>query len=208
MKKIFIMAGVLLAITISIAYAKKDLPTAITTPIPVDQIVGYSTYSPVVKDLIAKSLKLSKMHLTYEYGSADPKNNGMDCSGTMYYLLNESNLKNVPRDAESLFNWVKKGGKLYQPTSNDFNSSGFSKLKPGDLLFWSGTYATHHSISHVMLYLGKNKEGQPLMFGASDGRTYQGKRMWGVSVFDFQLPRGSGRQKFEGYGCIPGLTCK
>jgi len=208
MQKITIMAGILLVITLSIAHAKENLPSAVTKPIPVEQIVGYESYSPIVKKLISTSLKLSKMNLTYEYSSADPKNKGMDCSGTIYYLLNQSNLKNVPRDAESLFNWVKKDGMLYQPTSNNFNSSDFAKLKPGDLLFWSGTYATNHSISHVMMYLGKNKEGQRLMFGASDGRTYQGKRMWGVSVFDFQLPSGNGRQKFVGFGCIPGLTCK
>jgi hypothetical protein len=58
-----------------------------------------------------------------------------------------------------------------------------------------------------MLYLGKNKKGERLMFGASDGRTYQGKKMWGVSVFDFNLPDGKGPQRFVGYGCVPGLTC-
>ncbi len=90
-----------------------------------------------------------------------------------------------------------------------FNSPEFSKLKPGDLLFWSGTYIIHRDqpITHVMLYLGKNKKGERLMFGASDGRTYQGKKMWGVSVFDFKLPDGKGPQRFVGYGCIPDLTC-
>ena len=45
------------------------------------------------------------------------------------------------------------------------------------------------------------------MFGASDGRTYQGEKMWGVSVFDFKLPDGKNGSRFVGYGCIPGLTC-
>lgn len=206
MKKLSIILSIFL-ITLSISYAKENQNTAITQPIPIEQIVDYANYSPVVKTLISKSLTLSKMNLTYQYGSADPKNKGMDCSGTIYYLLSESHLQEVPRDAEGLFNWVKKEGVFYKVSSNDFNSSEFSKLKPGDLLFWSGTYATNNSISHVMLYLGKNKEGQRLMFGASDGRTYQGKKMWGVSVFDFQLPNGDGKQKFVGYGCIPKLTC-
>ena len=64
----------------------------------------------------------------------------------------------------------------------------FSKLKPGDLLFWSGTYRVKRTppITHVMLYLGKTKNNELLMFGASNGRTYRGKRMNGVSVFDFK----------------------
>jgi len=209
MKKIAIISGlnIIVASFISISYAKEKLSVAITQPIPIKQLVDYPAYPPVVKTLISNALKLSQMNLTYLYGSADPDNKGMDCSGTMYYLLNESNLHNLPRDADGLFAWVEKNGKLYRVTSNDFNSSEFSKLNPGDLLFWSGTYATNHSITHVMLYLGKNQKGERLMFGASDGRTYQGKKMWGVSVFDFQLPNGKGAQRFVGYSCIPELTC-
>lgn len=86
-------------------------------------------------------------------------------------------------------------------------STKFMDLKPGDLLFWSGTYSTKNYISHVMMYLGKNSSNQPLMFGASDGRTYLGKKMWGVSVFDFKLPFGKTNAKFVGYSCIPNLTC-
>lgn len=192
---------------ISCSYAQEKPKAAITQPIPIEQLTDYSTYSPTVKKLIDNALKLSKMNLTYLYGSADPKNKGMDCSGTIYYLLNESNVENVPRDAEGMFDWVEKHGVLYHVTHQDFNSPEFSKLKPGDLLFWSGTYATNHSISHVMLYLGKNKNGERLMFGASDGRTYKQKKMWGVSVFDFYLPKDKEKSRFVGYGCIPKLTC-
>jgi cell wall-associated NlpC family hydrolase len=133
----------------------------------------------------------------------------MDCSGTIYYLLSQQGLSDVPRASDELYNWVEKNGKLYKVSRNDFNSAEFSNLKPGDLLFWSGTYATNRSssISHVMMYLGKNNKGERLMFGASDGRTYQGKKMWGVSVFDFKLPDGKGSSRFIGYGCIPALTC-
>lgn len=56
-----------------------------------------------------------------------------------------------------------------------------------------------------MLYLGKNIEGQPLMMGASNGRSYKGKKIYGVSVFDFQLP--DNKSKFLGYSCIPTLNC-
>jgi hypothetical protein len=52
------------------------------------------------------------------------------------------------------------------------------------------------------------------MLGASDGRTFEGKRMFGVSVFDFKTsssskPTSSGRHpRFVGYGRIPGLGAK
>lgn len=183
---------------------------AITKPIPLSELSSYKTQPPEVKNLILIATDLSKMNLTYLYGSANPKNKGMDCSGTIYYLLNQTKLKDVPRQSDELFDWVAKKGKLYRVSSNDFDSSQFSNLKVGDLLFWSGTYETHRAspISHVMLYLGKDKSGEPLMFGASDGRTYQRKRMRGVSVFDFVLPDGRGPQRFVGYGCIPDLTCE
>lgn len=203
------LVHVILMVNIHCVNAASTLPAAITKPIPIAELSDYFSYPKVVRELIVKAAALTEMNLTYLYGSADPKNKGMDCSGTIYYLLGQEKLDDVPRQSDEMFNWVDKHGKLYRVTSNNFNSLDFSHLEPGDLLFWSGTYATHRtsSISHVMLYLGKNKLGEPLMFGASDGRTYQGKKMWGVSVFDFKLPNGKGPQKFVGYSCIPHLTC-
>jgi hypothetical protein len=50
------------------------------------------------------------------------------------------------------------------------------------------------------------------MVGASDGRSYNGERRFGVSVFDFKLPNGAPNKsdpdlvaRFEGYSAIPGL---
>jgi cell wall-associated NlpC family hydrolase len=192
-----------------LACAKSHYNTAITQPIPVSHIADFQNYPPALKKLILKGRQLSEQNLTYLYGSANPKNKGMDCSGTIYYLLSQANIQDVPRQSDQIFDWANHKGKLYRVSHHDFQSSDFSKLKPGDLLFWSGTYAVHRAspISHVMIYLGKNEKGERLMFGASNGRPYQGKRMWGVSVFDFKLPTGHGPQKFVGYSCIPNLTC-
>jgi len=198
-----------LALVPTISHAGNSLPAAITQPVSSGQLIEYSTDTPAVQTLILKAATLSKMNLTYLYGSANPKNKGMDCSGTIYYLLTQSKLDNVPRQSDQLYNWLLQNGKLHKVTKQSFYSPEFTKLKPGDLLFWSGTYNTHResAISHVMMYLGKNKQGQRLMFGASDGRTYAGKKMWGVSVFDFYLPDQNDAARFVGYGCIPGLTC-
>ena len=49
------------------------------------------------------------------------------------------------------------------------------------------------------------------MVGASDGRTYEGEKQFGVSVFDFKTAPASaggsseGRPRFVGYGRIPAL---
>lgn len=193
----------------SLIHAQATVKPAITQPIPVKELIAFQNNSNHVKDLILKASALSKDNLTYLYGSADPKNKGMDCSGTIYYLLNSENIKNVPRSSDEMYQWVKRDGYFHQVTQNDFNSTEFSQLKPGDLLFWSGTYddGKPNSITHVMLYLGKTSQNKPLMFGSSDGRSYEHKRMWGVSVFDFELPGKKDSAKFVGYSCIPDFTC-
>ena len=190
-------------------YAQTMQHNAITQPIPIHEITGFENYPDVVKQLIIKATSLTNLNLTYLYGSNNPKNNGMDCSGTINYLLAEAQVKDVPRDSTDIYKWVERNGKFHAVNSNQFNSSEFADLKPGDLLFWTGTYHVNRNppISHVMLYIGKNQQGEPLMFGASDGRTYQNKQMWGVSVFDFKLPNDNSVSRFIGYSCIPGLTC-
>lgn len=182
---------------------------AVTQPIPVTQLQGFPQYPELIQKIILQAAALTQLNLTYRFGSADPNLHGMDCSGTIHYLLGEFNLRNAPRSANDMYLWAKQQGKFHTVQSHNLNSSDFSSLKPGDLLFWSGTYQSgkQNAVTHVMLYLGKNKSNQPLMFGASDGRPYQGKRMWGVSVFDFRLPPPAAKSRFVGYGCIPNLTC-
>jgi hypothetical protein len=161
------------------------------------------------KQVIQITLDLAAQNIGYKYGSSNPANGGMDCSGTIYYLLTRLGIKNVPRSSESLYQWVKKRGSFYSVQSRHFNDNEFSYLKPGDLLFWSGTYQAKNNpcATHVMLYLGKNKENKPLMAGSSDGRTYKGKKIYGVSVFDFKLPTKHSKSSFLGYSCIPKFTC-
>ena len=169
-----------------------------------------------IQDLIVKALDLTKLDLTYTYGSSDPAQGGMDCSGTIYHLLNANGFKNVPRDSSGQYAWVRKEGRFFSVVSRRADSFEFSDLKPGDLMFWTGTYQTGRDIpiSHVMLYLGvEKKRKQRVMFGSSDGRSYDGVQRWGVSVFDFKMPRveegdaapAKPGPVFVGYGRIPGL---
>jgi cell wall-associated NlpC family hydrolase len=180
-----------------------------------DAIEGYDTYPPKVRQILDAGLALAKQNLGYTYGSADPGNGGMDCSGFIYYVLNQNGFPDVPRDSSQQYVWVRKAGNFYAVLSRKEDSFEFDDLKPGDLLFWRGTYNIDRdpSITHTMIYLGREKRtNKRVMIGSSDGRTYDGKQRWGVSVFDFKMPPPpkSGDAKispvFVGYGRIPGLN--
>jgi cell wall-associated NlpC family hydrolase len=173
-------------------------------------LVDFKSNPPKVKSAIEMALELASRNIGYKYGSSEPSSGGMDCSGTIYYLLTKQGIKSVPRSSDSLYQWIKKEGDFYSTNSNDIKTINLSHLKPGDLLFWSGTYQApgNSYVTHVMMYLGKNTHGDLLMIGSSDGRTYKGRQIYGVSIFDFVLPSSNSKSKFLGYSCIPQLSCE
>ena len=198
--------------TPALARGKKGWPNASLSP---DQIANYDNDPPKVRQILEAGLALTKENLGYTYGSADPANGGMDCSGFVYYVLKQNGFPDVPRDSSQQYVWVRKGGNFKAVVSRKEDSFELDDLKPGDLLFWSGTYNIDRDppITHSMIYLGREKRtNKRVMIGSSDGRTYDGKQRWGVSVFDFKMPPPpkSGDAKispaFVGYGRIPGLN--
>lgn len=161
-----------------------------------------------VRKLIESCLALTARNLTYTFGSADPERGGLDCSGFVYYVLREHGFAQVPRDARGIYAWARRAGKFRAVVSRKADSFEFDELLPGDLLFWTGTYALDQDppVSHVMIYLGTEKSGGGrIMAGSSDGRSYRGKKRNGASVFDFTLPRADSPATFIGYARIPGL---
>jgi cell wall-associated NlpC family hydrolase len=194
---------------LSINGFSETIKTQNVMSIPTHELQNFNTNSKPVQKLITMALDLATKNLGYLYGSAEPGNGGMDCSGTIYYLLLQFGIKEVPRSSDLIYQWVREKGHFVEVNEYDFSSLEFSHLRPGDLLFWNGTYEIERKINvtHVMLYLGKNIEGEPLMFGSSDGRSYQEKKVYGVSVFDFQLPVTFSKSKFLGYSCIPHVNC-
>jgi cell wall-associated NlpC family hydrolase len=191
---------------------KKGWPNVSLSP---DAIEGYEKYPPKVRQILDTGLALTKENLGYTYGSADPANGGMDCSGFIYYVLKQNGCPDVPRDSSQQYVWVRKAGDFNAVLSRKEDSFELEDLKPGDLLFWRGTYNIDRDppITHTMIYLGREKRtNKRVMVGSSDGRTYDGKQRWGVSVFDFKMPPPpkSGDAKispvFVGYGQIPGLS--
>jgi cell wall-associated NlpC family hydrolase len=181
-----------------------------------EAIKGFESYPPKVQQLLNSALELTTRNLDYKYGSADPGNGGMDCSGFVYFVLKQNGVEGVPRDSSEQYIWLRRAGKFEPVVSQKDDSFEFDNLKPGDLLFWTGTYAIQRDppITHAMIYLGReNKTGARVMVGASDGRTYQSQQRFGVSVFDFKMPRadkgevedGKVHPRFVGYAHIPGL---
>jgi len=167
-----------------------------------------------VRKITDTALELTTRNLEYKYGSADPAQGGMDCSGFVFYVLSQNGVRDVPRDSSQQYVWLRKAGNFKAVNSRKEDSFELEELKPGDLLFWTGTYAIERDppITHAMIYLGRKKgSNQRIMVGASDGRTYEGESRYGVSVFDFKIPKpaktNEGRMSpsFIGYGQIPGL---
>ena len=164
---------------------------------------------PEVQQLLTAALELTEQNLSYLYGSADPTRGGMDCSGTIYFLLQKMGVSDVPRSASQQYVWVRRADVFHPVVSTQMDSFELDALRPGHLLFWTGTYSVDVDppVTHTMIYLGKARsDGRPLMVGASDGRTFRGDKKFGVSVFDFVIPKPEGRNpmsRFIGYAEIP-----
>jgi peptidoglycan DL-endopeptidase CwlO len=196
--------------TVTPSPEKKNKSAATISP---NDIVAIDEYPPEIRKIIEAALSLTAQNLEYKYGSSDPSSGGLDCSGLIYYVLTQSGVKDVPRDASGQYAWVRKSHKFQAVISHNDKTFEMDELKPGDLLFWTGTYDVEKDppITHIMIYLGREKgTNERVMVGASDGRTYHGESRYGVGVFDFKVSRpGTTREgrtpAFVGYGPIPGL---
>jgi cell wall-associated NlpC family hydrolase len=189
---------------------KKGAPATISA----GEISGYENYPEHIRNVTDMALQLTTRNLEYKYGSADPASGGMDCSGFVFYVLTQNGLRDVPRDSSQQYVWLRKAGTFKAVNSRREDTFELDELVPGDLLFWTGTYSIERDppITHAMIYLGRKKgSNQRIMVGASDGRTYEGESRYGVSVFDFKIPKpakteeGRSSPNFIGYGHIPGL---
>lgn len=176
-------------------------------------LAGFETLDAARRKVILVSLETLRDHsdLRYLYGSADPANGGFDCSGAVHYILRQVGI-DAPRSSAAQYEWVKRGGHFtaVDDISDHLSSPAFSQLLPGDLLFWGERVGKEGSrklrITHVQMYLGKEKnDGRAVMIGASDGRSYRGKRQSGYGIVDFRLPSTASSVRFVGFGPPPGL---
>ena len=85
----------------------------------------------------------SVMGFPYVWGASGP--NAFDCSGLIYWLLTRSGAANVYRTtAQGFYN-------KSQPVSP-------SDARPGDLIFFEGTFSSPRRITHVSIYLGGGRK--------------------------------------------------
>src|SRR5947199_5077892 len=88
---------------------KRGAPNATLSP---EAISGFENYPPKVQQLLNSALELTTRNLDYKYGSADPDNGGMDCSGFVYFVLKQNGVDGVPRDSSEQYIWVRRAGKF------------------------------------------------------------------------------------------------
>jgi len=144
-------------------------------------------------------------NLRYRFGSANPKSGGLDCSGASQYLLRQMDLQ-PPRTSSAQFDWVRRHGSLTQVPQNarTLDHEAYSDLKPGDLVFWSGTYRPSdgrtNGITHVAVYLGQEIDGRHIVAGATSSRS---RNASGFTIQD--LRPNNGGPRIVGYGPPPGF---
>lgn len=177
------------------------------------ELKDFETLSEPRKKLIEAALLAAKTvtGMPYLFGGNGAKNGGFDCSGAMYHTLRAVGL-NPPRTSSGQFLWIQKDSILHaiSAEAKDLTHMSFAKLKPGDLVFWSGTYAPTDgrlsNITHVGMFMGyEKKDGHPVMINASNGRSYRGVKQSGFGVNDFRFPRSGGTSVMVGYGTPPKL---
>jgi len=100
----------------------------------------------------------------------------MDCSNTARYIYKVTTGIQLPRTASDQYYYLHLQGKAWDvpQTANGFVDTEFLRhnLKPGDLLFWENTYRPERQppITHVMVFLGTNANGQWIMAGSQTSR--------------------------------------
>jgi cell wall-associated NlpC family hydrolase len=188
-------------------------------PVPLletSELKGFAELPEARQKLIEAAMEAGKevSGMPYLYGGNGVEDGGFDCSGAIYHVLRKVGLK-PPRTSYGQFLWVKEKSfmNLVSKDAADADDPSFSHLKPGDLVFWTGTYEPKDdrlvNITHVAIFLGyEKKDGRAVMINATDGRSYRGKKGNGFGVYDFRVPRKGGKSRMVAYGTPPGLGDK
>lgn len=135
---------------------------------------------------------LSKQDLAYGQSWQPPGHPHvitMDCSNTIRFIVWKVFGLNLPRTASSQYVQLKRKEKVkpvpLQADGRVDSERLLAEMRSGDLLFWEWTYNVPRDppISHVMIYLGRKKNGQAMIAGSS--QRLDGERGGGVDVYAF-----------------------
>ena len=104
------------------------------------------------EDVLTVADRLVNQRLSYIYGSEDPHNGGLDCSGFVQIVFRESCGIELPNEADKQLDYCRQHGQVWDSTSGWTPET----LKPGDLIFFAGPYdlPRESRIVHVMMYCG------------------------------------------------------
>jgi len=125
----------------------------------------------------------------------------MDCSNTVRYTVREALGLQLSRVASGQYWELDQAGKVTRAprlANGEVDTERLiGMMASGDLLFWEWTYDIKRTppITHVMIYLGRDKDGKARMFGSSSGRNGG----VGVYTFDPNAPMGGVRNAFGGW---------
>ncbi len=163
---------------------------------------------PLIQSMLVKAMKAYDDHpaLPYKFGGNSPEEGGMDCSGAVTFILKQAGVT-PPRTAAAQHEWLKKTTTFIVVPANarSMDDAIYEKLRPGDLIFWAAdTPGVDSPASHVHMFLGKEKlDNLRVMIGASDGRSYRGKKVIGYGIVDFRVPKVGSKTRIIGFGPVP-----
>ena len=122
------------------------------------QIPGEALSDPSFATLIGEAEKY--LGYPYVWGGSSPSTS-FDCSGFVCWVFSNSGVHNLPRTtAQGIYNQCAR----VSPAD----------AKPGDIIFFTGTYDSGVPVSHVGIYVGNNMMihcGNPIQY-ASTGTSY------------------------------------
>lgn len=119
---------------------------------------GANFSDKTVKAIMTEALKYKGT--AYVFGGSTPST-GFDCSGLTQWSFGKAGIK-LPRTAQA----------QYDATSH----LNIKDAKPGDLVFFKGTYATSDYITHVGIYVGNMRmynAGDPLQYADLNAAYWQ-----------------------------------
>ena len=118
-------------------------------------IPGEAPADPDFAALITEAEKY--LGFPYVWGGSSPSTS-FDCSGFVCYVFSNSGVHNLPRTTA-------------QGIYNQCAHIAPSEAKPGDIIFFTGTYDSPGPVSHVGIYVGNNMMihcGSPIQYVRTD----------------------------------------
>ncbi|MCB1180136.1 MAG: C40 family peptidase [Leptospiraceae bacterium] len=157
---------------------------------------------------------MSNFRINYNSEWIDPdseKKLRMDCSNTAKYIYKKVMDINLPRTSYDQFRLVEGAGNFTEAPklpNGKIDSEKLKKLlKTGDLLFWTNTHSgikegLDPPIGHVMIYMGKDKNGNMKAGGANTFGKGRVMTKGGVDFYNFDPNKSMGCFKDKSGKCI------